>query len=385
MAIVRQVCCRAFSILTLLAQASFICGQQPADAPDIPPKFTLDTETAARLRPQLDAESVPATGSYALGAVVFERLVEQIPGAWNPKFAWQLRIVETHQWNAYSSPDGSVYVESGLAKLAGSSSGLWAAILSHELAHVIHRDWARRYLYQRSIENTAGGTITLGAQALPWSSWKASDSASSEFAQFCRRMELEADREGLMLMVRAGYHPDFVPALHHLLHALMDDPSEVSPHSEHPCWEERDRELSQAYVQASIAFEHLWPAWYASPGGNPPVLVFTEPATLRKVNKGEWEVSIPLRCQNLAGAVEVLVEEHSGPKANPHSRTLNNTPNPDAEIRQVTGCTSPKTTVTFLLADVQGKTKPGLQISDIYVLDAWGEVLARADLPKARR
>ena len=87
----------------------------------------------------------------------------------------------------------------------------------------------------------------------------------------------------------------------------------------------------------------------------------------------------------LAGAVEVLVEEHSGTKPNIHSQTVNHTPNPGVEIRQVTGCTSPKTTVTFLFNDLQGKNKAGLQISNIYVLDSLGSVLARADLPKARR
>jgi len=383
--IVRQVCCCLFGIFILLARADFISGQQPVRTPEIPPRFTLDAETAARLRPQLDAQSVPPTGNYALGALVFERLVDQIPAASSPKFAWQLRIIETNQWNAYSSPDGSVYVESGLAKLAGSSSGLWAAILSHELAHVIRRDWARRYLYQRSIENTAGGTITLGEPGLPSSSWKDPDTASSELARFCRQMELEADREGLMLMVRAGYHPDFVPALHHLLHALTDDPTVASPHSKHPCWEERDRELAQAYLEASIEFAHLWPAWYASPGGNPPVVVFTEQATLRKMNKADWEITIPLRCQNLAGAVEVLVEEHSGPQANIYARRVDAAPKPPAYIRQVTGCTSPKTTITLQLGDLPEGSKSGLQIGDIYVLDSWGSVLARAHLPKVRR
>ena len=96
--IVGQGFCRALSIsiLILLAEAGFAFGQLPARVPDIPPKFALDTEMAARLRPQLDAESVPATGSYGLGAVVFENIVEQISAASNPEFAWQLRIFETN-------------------------------------------------------------------------------------------------------------------------------------------------------------------------------------------------------------------------------------------------------------------------------------------------
>ena len=51
-------------------------------------------------------------------------------------------------------------------------------------------------------------------------------------------------------------------------------------------------------------------------------------------------------------------------------------------VRQVTGCTSPKTTVTFSLADATRQQKPGAQWTDVYIVDAWGSVLARADLPK---
>ena len=45
------------------------------------------------------------------------------------------------------------------------------------------------------------------------------DEAVTRPGRFGRQMELDADREGLMMMAHAGYHPDFVPALHHLLHA----------------------------------------------------------------------------------------------------------------------------------------------------------------------
>jgi hypothetical protein len=114
------------------------------------------------------------------------------------------------------------------------------------------------------------------------------------------------------------------------------------------------------------------------------VVVFTAPATLRKLDKGEWEISIPLRCQNLAGAVEVLVEGRSELRTK-NSRTLNDEPDIGSEMRQLTGCTSPKTTVTFLLGNSRGETNSGFEISDIYVLDSWGSVLARADLPRTRR
>jgi hypothetical protein len=353
-------------------------AQQSFDIPEVPSQFKLDMETAARLKPQLTAQSAVVSARYATGSVVFERLAAQVGTQPTINFSWQLRIVEDGQLNAYSSPDGTVYVESELARLAGSSAGLWAAILSHEIAHIVRRDWARRYLYQKYLENGGGAGMVLGDPSLPSGSWRDSEKASADMGRFGRQMELEADREGLMMMARAGYHPDFVPALHHLLHARGLGTNKVSIYAMHPCWEERDQELTRAYVTASIEFAHRWPEWYASAGGNPPVVVFAEEPTLRKVGAKEWQIQIPMRCQNLAGAVEVVLGSSSPRGTIPPK----DQPEFDADPRQLTGCTSPMTTITFNLADPSTHAKPGSQWTDVYVLDAWGAVLTRADLPK---
>jgi hypothetical protein len=183
-------------------------------------------------------------------------------------------------------------------------------------------------------------------------------------------------------MARAGYHPDFVPALHHLLHARSSGPRNASLYAMHPCWEERDRELAGAYKQASIEFEHRWHEWYASPGGNPPVVVFADSPLVKKNGSKEWEILVPMRCQNLVGAVEVVLRADPGRKDLVHSGELLDTEGRDYEVRQLTGCTSPRTTVVFALADLATRQKPGTQWTDVYVIDAWGAVLARADLPK---
>lgn len=351
-------------------------------APEIPSQFKLDMETAARLKPELMSQSVAATGRYGTGRLVFERLVQQVSPPSTLKRAWQLRIVEDGQLNAYASPDGTVYAESGLAAIAGPSAGLWAAILSHEIAHVVRRDWARRYLYQKQLESGSGAAIVLGDPGLPSGSWTDSDKAATDMGKFCRQMELEADREGLMLMARAGYHPDFVPALHHQLQARGGAPSNASVYAMHPCWEERDRQLSSAYSEASIDFEHRWREWYASPGGNPPVLVFADPPLLRKTSPKGWQIQVPMRCQNLVGAVEVVLR--ADPKRSEVMRLgqLSDNEDRDYEVRQLTGCTSPRTIVVFTLADLAARRKPGTRWTDVYVIDAWGSVLARADLPK---
>jgi len=372
--------------LTLAVLLGLSAFGQVAEAPDIPANFKFDLETAARLRPQLMSQSAPPGGRYAVGRLVFERLLQQAATPASIRLTWELRIVEDAQMNAYASPDGTVYVESGLAQLAGSSTGLWAAILSHEIAHVLRRDWARRYLFQESLERDGGAAIVLGDPGIPSGSWTDSQKASEDMARFCRRLEFEADRDGLMLMAHAGYHPDFVAALHHLLHAVDATDAPRSLYAMHPCWEERDQELSRAYVAASIEFAHRWPEWYASPGGNPPVVVFTEQPKLRRASSGEWELQIPMRCQNLAGAVEVVLFAATSSEAHDHPAQIPDTTSPesDGKLRQLTGCTSPKTMITFMLSSTE-KPRRGTHWTDVYVLDAWGSVLARADIPSSPR
>ena len=372
----------------VLSTVAAMC-QQTRDSVEIPSRFQVDTQTAARLLPQLQAQSVPATGPYITGSTVFAGLVAQVEPGLRAGFTWTLRIVENGEFNAYSSPEGSIYVESGLARLAGTNPGLWSAILSHEIAHVERRDWARRYLYQKQLEDNHGGDIVLGEARAPAASWIDADNASADMGRFCRQLELDADREGLMLMARAGYHPDFAPALHHLLKAEGDAPGSASAYAMHPCWEERDRALSRTYVEASIAFEHLWPDWYASPGGNPPVVVFTDPPTFRRTDT-EWQILVPMRCENLAGAVEVVLEAESGNVGRERRREgggRHSTIRSEVhlEMRQVTGCMPPKTTVVFHLADLGEKPSDAMRWTDVSVLDAWGTVLARADLPKIAR
>jgi hypothetical protein len=364
---------------------SLVLSQLSAPEPEVSSQFKLDFETASRLRPKLIAQSIAPTGRFAMGKQVFDSLVEQVRGTSSIKFAWELRIVNDDGLNAFSSPDGTVYVESGLAQLAGQSTGLWAAILSHEMAHIMRRDWARRYLYQAFLEKGGGAAIVLGDPSLPAATWEDSEKASTDLGRFCRRMELDADREGLQLMAVAGYHPDFVPALHHLLHAQNPKRESVSLYAMHPCWEERDRELHHAYAAASIEFARRWTEWYASPGGNPPIVVFAEEPVVKKTGSTEWQIRIPMRCENLAGAVEVVLRTASGHGANARLLRLSDPTGPYSEIRQLTGCTSPKTTVTFTLAGTEAHQTPGERWSDIYVVDASGWVLARADVPKFPR
>jgi putative metalloprotease len=307
-------------------------------------------------------------GRYAVGREVLERLLKQLP-AGSAKFAWELRIA-TDAGNVFSSPDGTIFVDQGLAHILGSHTGLWAAALSHEISHVMRRDWARRYLFQKLLEEGGASQIVLGDVGGIAGSWVDSRDSAGRLARFCQAMELEADAEGLMLMARAGFHPDFVPALYHVFQAQPGRFDGKFLDSSHPRWDDRDDRLQKVYAAAGKEYDRLWPDRYASPGGNAPIVVHAGLPSARS-GIGQLQVLVPLHCQNLSGSVEVVLRL---------SGTDTDFP---PELRQFTGCTSNRTLITFSLPNSQVFRGRARVQGEISVLDDSGAVLTRALAPLA--
>ena len=209
----------------------------------------------------------------------------------------------------------------------------------------------------------------LGDGTLFSGSWMDARGASNLLANFCQTMELEADAESLMLMTRAGFDPDFIPALHHLL-AAQPGQSDGNPFDpSHPRWDERDQRLQKLYVAAGREYDRLWPERYASPGGNSPVVVYAGLPSAKRGAAGELEVLIPLHCQNLTGSVEVVLRF-----------TVPGSEFP-TELRQFTGCTSNRTLVTFILPNPEVRKGGSRVRAEIQVLDDSGAVLTHALAP----
>jgi Zn-dependent protease with chaperone function len=346
---------------------------------DVPANFKLDRQVAARLRPALIRESEEPAGIDKLGTQVLQRLAQQAAPGDNPaSFSWELRITTVvGDLNAFSSPDGTVYVDRTLVQLLGAQPGLWAAALSHEVAHILRRDWARRYLYEKSIRNEGVSVVGPG-NAFTSGTWTDPASVAHMTSQFSQSMETDADAYGLMLMARAGYHPDFMFSLHHLLRAHAAEKVRPTNDPLHPQWASREETLRKAYFAAGHEYERLWPEAYASPGGNPPVLVSAGELSAKKHSDSDVEIRIPLRCSNLSGAVEVILQVQIA------AHTALAEREPASEWRQLTGCTSDVTLITFPVAADSLRTS-GNAVADVYVVDDHGALLARSETVKLGR
>lgn len=131
--------------------------------------------------------------------------------------SWDYAVFEDASPNAFVLPSGQIGVTTGLLKLVRNDDQL-AAVLGHEVGHVVARHAAERY----STQSTTG--LVLGAvQSRAGDYSQAVGALGGMGAQlglllpFSRSHELEADRLGVDYLAAAGYKPSESLALWRLM------------------------------------------------------------------------------------------------------------------------------------------------------------------------
>ncbi|MDO8900308.1 MAG: M48 family metallopeptidase, partial [Phenylobacterium sp.] len=138
------------------------------------------------------------------------RVASQIVGASGlAGQAWEYAVFEDASVNAFVLPGGKVGVTTGMMAFAANDDEL-AAVLGHEVAHVMANHAAERYSQSALAQVGAGlvGAATQNAEGgLAQSLGRYAGPALqvAVLMPYSRQHELEADRIGLDLMVRAGF------------------------------------------------------------------------------------------------------------------------------------------------------------------------------------
>lgn len=127
--------------------------------------------------------------------------------------SWDYAVFESASPNAFVLPNAKIGVTTGLLNLVRSDDQL-AAVLGHEVGHVVARHAVERY------SSTALANVGLqAAQGVAGNRAEAVGALGSLGAQygvllpFSRRDELEADRLGVDYMAAAGFRPSEAVAL----------------------------------------------------------------------------------------------------------------------------------------------------------------------------
>jgi beta-barrel assembly-enhancing protease len=132
----------------------------------------------------------------------------------------QLVVVDNQTINAFAVPGGVVGLHNGLLLSAQHEDEL-ASVISHELAHLSQRHFARSVEEQR--RNTVPnmlvllGSLVVAATAGGQGSMAAIAAGQAAIQQqqlrFSRDNEREADRIGMLTLVDAGYDPNGMPRM----------------------------------------------------------------------------------------------------------------------------------------------------------------------------
>ena len=159
-----------------------------------------------------------------------------------PKIAEHIRIylLRSPEANAAALPNGVIYINAGLFPILENEDQL-AAIIGHEIAHIVGRHSLRAVITQK---NTFIGahvadlmTGGLGLAYIP---------ALASLSSFSRDQEQQADVEALVWLQEAGYRPEAaVEVFENFKTVPGAEHNEGSIYSSHPSQDKRIENLEQ--------------------------------------------------------------------------------------------------------------------------------------------
>lgn len=188
--------------LAACAQTRAATGEVAEALISVEEERQLGDQVSSELEKEVELVGDPEIREYvqALG----DRILASAPDA--PEgMAYRFKVIDDpEQVNAVALPGGYVYVFSGLILSAENEAEL-VGVLAHEIAHVTQRHIAQQLVTQLGLETLA--SVALGQDPGLVRQLATSVAAQGVFTSFSRSAEREADRFGLVYLVRAGWSP----------------------------------------------------------------------------------------------------------------------------------------------------------------------------------
>ncbi|MGY3266418.1 M48 family metallopeptidase [Lysobacter sp. HA35] len=221
----------------------------------------LGAEAFAQAKAETPLSSNAQQNAYV--RCVVGALTNQLPAEWN-QTGWEVALFQKDDPNAFALPGGKVGVYTGIFKVAQNQDQL-AAVIGHEIGHVIsrhHEERITRQMEAQTVVGLAGAVIgaKYGANAQSAVSQYGAAGAQALFLlPNSRVQESEADVVGQQIMAKAGFDPRQAVNLWQNMAALESSrpPTFLSTH---PDPQSRLAELSQragglvpTYQQAQAA------------------------------------------------------------------------------------------------------------------------------------
>ncbi|MBN1410719.1 MAG: M48 family metalloprotease [Spirochaetales bacterium] len=134
---------------------------------------------------------------------------------------YHFMILDSNDINAFATPSGLVFITRGLLRLAESEDGV-AAILSHEIGHIVEKHGLQSIKQARVTEALTSAAITAADTAGFEELSKLTDTFSDSINDIAKTMivngysrdfELQADGIAVKILSRVGYDPEVLVGL----------------------------------------------------------------------------------------------------------------------------------------------------------------------------
>lgn len=194
-------------------------------------------------------ETDPAVNAYV--RCVADELTRLLGGR------WEVVVFRSEKVNAFALPGGKIGVYTGLFKAARNQHQL-AAVIGHEIGHVLARHSNERISQEFAVEQALGLIQALAIPQSQTGQWLMAalglGAQVGVLMPFSRLQEAEADVIGLELMARAGFDPREAIQLWH----NMEESSRQAPPewlSTHPSHATRIQEIERRLPQVMPLYE----------------------------------------------------------------------------------------------------------------------------------
>jgi len=186
----------------------------------------LSREAVAAIEAQVDL--LPADGPTTVWlATLTERLVSESVRFRDPShYAYVVRVWRTPVPNAITTPDGHIYVTTGLLRAAASCAEV-AGVVGHEIGHVVEHHAIERARSAKAfgcVGDLLFGDSGAGADGLAIAGEILARTA------FSREDEAEADEVGVQLTAGAGFAPGAILGFHERLDNGREEPGFWATH-----------------------------------------------------------------------------------------------------------------------------------------------------------
>lgn len=174
----------------------------------------VSARALAKYRPKLDSGLTRYVSSVGQVIVSVSDLPETFGG-------YHFAVIESDEINAFSAPGGFVFISRGLLQRLEDEESL-AAVLAHEVAHVVHRDGvaaiSNSSLFSALTDATKqAAAVAMSKSAAPVNVGPLAEMFSTSVAElsekllvsgYDRSQEYKADEYAVELLRRAGYRSD---------------------------------------------------------------------------------------------------------------------------------------------------------------------------------